>query len=367
MEYNIELCGQIGTFECSYHEVKKKLNALKGKKVKCRINSPGGYASDGFQIMQAFREHGDVTVYLDGIVASAATIISMGAKKIIISPYTQYLIHQCSTGVLAWQMMNQDEIRKFIEEMQQQLSFNEKMDQMAATLYADRSGKSIEEMSQLMHNAIWMDPKQVIELGLADEMGEKVGKRTEMDSVMMARLQSLNLPIPKVTEEPEEENMVDSIVSKLAARLAAIFNLNKELPLVEEQDTNTPTMNKTFTAVMALLAVEAIACADGKVQVTEEQMKSINDALASLNTTQESLANAQASVTEKENQLATMQTEIDNLKAQMLQKDNEIAKLKKEPAASTHNVVTQPSNPDAELSDEEASNFATALASRFRS
>lgn len=367
MNYDIQICDEIGLGECSYLEVKNKLTELKGKKVKCRISSPGGYASDGFKIMQAFREHGDVTVFLDGVVASAATVISMGAKRVIISPYTQYLIHQSSTAVVEWTMMNQDEIRDHIENLQRQLSFNETMDHMAATLYADRSGKTIEEMSELMHKAIWKTPDEVIELGLADELGEKVGQKMKVDAAMNARLQAMNLPpLPNVKDDTEDNVMVDNIVTKVVAKLAAIFNPNPIVPIIKEPTTTI--MNKNFQAVMALLALEAITFADGKAEVTEEQMKSINDALSSMKGTQDELAKANASVNEKVEKINAMQSEIDKLKSQLTEKDNEIAALKSAPGAGTSNVLVQhKDDPNAELSDEEASAFATALANRFRS
>ena len=369
MEYNIELCNEIGYAECSYEYVKQKLAVCKGKKVKCRISSPGGFASDGFKIMQAFREHGDVTCYLDGFVASAATIISMGAKKVVISPYTQYLIHQSSSLILSCQSMNQDEIRDYIADLKKQMNFNEKLDNMAAQLYADRCGKDVKDMANIMQKAEWMTPKEVVDLGLADEIGEPVGSNAKLSSVMLARLEALNLPKPIVSDDVKEEDMTENIVSKLLAKMSTIFNPNFQLPVQTEpkQEPHT-TMNKNFTAVMALLALEAITFVDGKAEVTEEQMKSINDALASNKDLAKAMEDVKTQLASANEEKTALQTSIDELKTQLSERDAQIAELKKIPAATSPQVVDQPKShvDDEVISEEDAMKYAQALASRFR-
>lgn len=330
MEYQIELNGEIGFGECSYSEVKYILQQYEGQPVNARISSPGGVASDGFKIMQAFREHGDVTCFLEGVVASAATIISMGAKKVVISPYTQYLIHQSSTPVISIDWMNQDEIKDYIKDLKRQLTFNETLDHMAAQLYADRTGKTLEEMAHLMQKAEWKTAQEVIDLGLADEMGESIGQPIKLTSEMKAVLSASGLPMPNLEEEPE---VGMSFVQRLAAKVAAILNPTPIVPVETEPESTedkTPItyMNKTYTAVLALLAVEAITETDGNLSVTPEQMKVIDEALA----TMEAEKNARMEAEQK----------VSDLEAQLAEKDSQIAALQAAPGDESKDVKQEP-------------------------
>lgn len=375
MEYQIELCGDIGIEECSYNYVQLLLAKFQDKPVNVRINSPGGYASDGFKIMQAFREHGQVTCFLEGLVASAATVVSMGAQKIVISPYTQYLIHQSASPILAWDMMNQDEIRDYIKDLKRQLTFNETLDKMAAQLYADRCGKEAKHMASLMQKAEWMTAQEVIDLGLADEMGERVGSPASLTPVMKAKLQAMQLPLPDLLEEPAADQ---SFIQRIAYAVASIINPKPVVPVVTEPEPQTPvvTMNKNFIAVMALLAIEAIAETDGKLSLDTDQMQKINDALASLDalkgektTLQQQIDQLKTQLTDKGNELTTLQSQmtekdgkITTLQSQLAEKDQQIAALKAAPAAQTPGVVQQPGQATLDVNKPED---AMAIAQAF--
>lgn len=374
MEYQIELCGDIGIEECSFNYVQLLLAKFQDKPVNVRINSPGGYASDGFKIMQAFREHGQVTCFLEGLVASAATIVSMGAQKIVISPYTQYLIHQSASPILAWDMMNQDQIRDYIKNLKRQLSFNETLDKMAAQLYADRCGKEAKHMASLMQKAEWMTAQEVIDLGLADEMGERVGSPASLTPVMKAKLQAMQLPLPDLLEEPAADQ---SFIQRIAFAVASIINPKHVVPVVTEPEPQTTvTMNKNFIAVMALLAIEAIAETDGKLSLDTDQMQKINDALASLDalkgektTLQQQIDQLNAQLTDKGNELTTLQSQmtekdgqITTLQSQLAEKDQQIAALKAAPAAQTPGVVQQPGKATLDVNKPED---AMAIAQAF--
>ena len=82
MDYQLILDYVIGYGNCSKSYVRDVLAQHKGKPVNVLISSYGGLLSDGLDIMQHFRDHGDVTVYISGFTASAATVAAMGEKKV---------------------------------------------------------------------------------------------------------------------------------------------------------------------------------------------------------------------------------------------------------------------------------------------
>ena len=96
MNYDIIIDQQIGWGASSANYVLERLRELKGRPVRVYVSSFGGNVADAFRIQQAFREHGDVTCYLVSFVASAATLLTLGAKRIVLDPSCLYLAHKCS-------------------------------------------------------------------------------------------------------------------------------------------------------------------------------------------------------------------------------------------------------------------------------
>lgn len=106
MTYNLNIDDYIGRWGYSKQYVRNQLAGLKGKPVNVRISSLGGAVDDGLDIRQQFVDHGNVTAYLYGLVASSATIAALGAKKVCISRYCLFLVHKVSNWVDAWGQYN---------------------------------------------------------------------------------------------------------------------------------------------------------------------------------------------------------------------------------------------------------------------
>lgn len=106
-----------------------------------RVSSLGGSVDDALDIRQQFLDHGNVTCYLYGYVASAATILATGAKKTCMSRYAFYLIHKVSNWVDAWGNYNADQIQQLIDDLKANKLENDKMDLVLANLYANKCKK----------------------------------------------------------------------------------------------------------------------------------------------------------------------------------------------------------------------------------
>lgn len=81
IDYSIGLCGYTKQY------VRNALSEFKDKHVDVKITSLGGDLDHALDIRQQFVDHGDITAYLSGFVASSATVIAMGAKRIVMSKY----------------------------------------------------------------------------------------------------------------------------------------------------------------------------------------------------------------------------------------------------------------------------------------
>lgn len=138
---------------------KKELNAGKGD-ITVWINSPGGDCFAAAQIYNMLREYpGKVTVKIDSLAASAASVIAMAGDTVLISPTGMLMIHNPST--LAWG--DRDDMQKAIDVL----------DSVRETLinaYQLKTGLSHAKLVQMVDDETWMDAKQSIKLGFCDGM-----------------------------------------------------------------------------------------------------------------------------------------------------------------------------------------------------
>ena len=124
------------------------------------INSPGGDVFAGFEIYTALKEYkGNITVKIVGLAASAASIIAMAGDKILISPVAQIMIHNVSTLVTG----NQHDLKQAAEQV-------EEISKGVCNAYVLRTGKSEEEIQQLMDEETYFSAKKAVEYGLSDEI-----------------------------------------------------------------------------------------------------------------------------------------------------------------------------------------------------
>ncbi len=144
-----------------------------GEDVRITINSPGGDLWDCIAIYNIIRDfarnHMDIAVstYIQGIAASAASIIALAAhsvsskNKIIVEDNSTYMIHN------GWSVVTGDrnDLRARAEAM-------ERTDDLIANCYSGRTGKSVSEIKRLMDAESWYFGKEIVEAGFADEVIE---------------------------------------------------------------------------------------------------------------------------------------------------------------------------------------------------
>lgn len=127
-----------------------------------RINSPGGDVFAGVSIYNALVEHdGKVTVKVDALAASAASFVAMAGEDIIMLPGSMMMIHNPWT----FAMGNKDELAKVVEML-------EKTGESISSIYEARTGKSKEEVAQLLEDETWMTAQEAVDLGFATEAQE---------------------------------------------------------------------------------------------------------------------------------------------------------------------------------------------------
>lgn len=307
MDYSISIDSHIGPWGYSKNYIRSQMSGFKNKPVSVRISSLGGSVDDALDIRQQFQDHGDVTCYLFGYVASAATILATGAKKTCMSKYAFYLIHKVSNWIDAWGSYNADQIQRLIDDLKANKLENDKMDLVLANLYAAKCKKKVSDILPILKEGRWLTAQEALEYGFVDEIIEE-GTRLNFDDSMKARFNMYQLPaLPamgndtEVLEEESAPNWFNNFVNKF-------FKSQKSD--VATQAQNKPLnlsiqMKKDYQKVNSILNIEGVEVdKDGKVTLTEEQVKALNDRITNLE--QES--------SDKDDEIAELKKQNENLK-----------------------------------------------------
>lgn len=176
------------------------------------INSPGGDCVAAAQIYNMLKNYkGNVTIKIDGIAASAASVIAMAGTKVLMSPVSMMMIH--NPAMIAFG--DHKEFAKAIDML-------DEVKESIINAYAIKTGLSRAKLSHLMDNETWMNANKAIELGFADDViGESKDKETD-DSLMMFSRKQVNSNLvnkvvnkSKTKEMKQEGHSVDEIIERL--------------------------------------------------------------------------------------------------------------------------------------------------------
>ena len=144
-------------------DVRQALLGIKTTEIHLHINSPGGNAFDGIAIHNLLKHHpAKVTAYIDGIAASAASVIAMGANEIIMPKNSMLMIHCASTFAYG----NAAELRKEADTL-------EKVDTAVANSYKVRFVGTDEELAALLADETWLTANEALALGLCNSILEE--------------------------------------------------------------------------------------------------------------------------------------------------------------------------------------------------
>lgn len=175
-----------------------------------RLNSPGGDVFEGISICNYLKSiDNKVTIEITGVAASAASIISMGADKVIMDKGTSMMIHEAST--IAWG--NKTEIQKTLNALST-------IDKSLVAIYQDKTGLDTDTLNGYLTNETWFTAEEAVEAGFADEVG--------------------NVKIEK--EESDVTDKYADVINELSAKVDAL--MNKQEPVVIEEKPKTNLLNQ---------------------------------------------------------------------------------------------------------------------------
>lgn len=137
---------------------KAELSKYNGRPITVWINSPGGDVFAASQIYTALMEHkGEVTIKIDGVAMSAASVIAMAGSKTLMSPTSIMLVHN------PWTMA--------IGEAKDMIHMAGVLDEVKQTIinaYEIKTGMQRAKISRLMDDETWMNAKKALDEGFID-------------------------------------------------------------------------------------------------------------------------------------------------------------------------------------------------------
>ncbi len=288
MNYDIYINSSIGwPFSADY--VRGELNKCKKKPCNVYISSLGGAVIDALQIRQMFVEHGDVTVHLHGFVASAATIIAMGAKKIVMGEFALFLMHRCSNWVDTWGQMNAEEIADAIKKLEASKNALETIDQTVANIYAARCGKKVKDVAEWMKDAIWLNADDCKQRGLVDEVC-KDEEHPVITNALKGEILACGFPVPENRQEKDADLSLRSFLEGIRSLFASRSATNTQTT----KDMNTEI--KDYKNVLAAIKADSITTSDGKAVLSDEQMNALDTRLSTLSALEKENAELKARV-----------------------------------------------------------------------
>ncbi len=177
------------------------------------INSPGGdcfAAARIYNMLLAYR--GKVTVMVDGLAASAASVIAMAGDTVLVSPVSMMMVHNPATIAAGDHA-----------EMERAIAQLDEVKESIINAYQSKTGLSRAKLSQLMEDETWMNARRAIELGFADGIMEREGNGHEPpEAASFSRRPFARSVVNRINAAVQKETDAAVSAETLCRRLRAI-------------------------------------------------------------------------------------------------------------------------------------------------
>jgi ATP-dependent Clp protease protease subunit len=268
----------IGSGNLSSAYIQSELEAAAGQDVEVHISSVGGSAFDAIAIYDLFKKYtGNITTYIDALAASAASIVAMGGKTVVMSKYALLMIHKPMVGSGG----NADELLKDV----QMLNI---VQSRLAQIYMDKTGLDGVEVNSLINAVTWLSADQALDLGFIDQVEDyssNITNKAIIKNYVSTAPAVYQRCINKILTKKSNMNIENKeLIEKTTSVLDKIMNFFKKVvnkqtitdkgtlhhageldegtEVYNDDDMSTPATSDTYTTASG----SKVAVAGGKVQ-----------------------------------------------------------------------------------------------------
>jgi ATP-dependent Clp endopeptidase proteolytic subunit ClpP len=230
--------------EVTPQEFREELKNHTSDKLTVVLNSGGGDVFAGLSIYNALRElDAEVTIRVDGMAASIASIIAMAGDKVIMSPGSLMMIHRPSVFAAG-----------NVEDLDKAKSLLLKIEESITPIYTERTGLSAEKIAEMLEAETWMSADEAVELGFADEV-IKTEKSTLKETIQNAL--NGNFAYSMEATKQSLANFAEKVIEKEATNVA-------EPDTSKVPDAPAPADEPKETKTEAAKVVEPVAAVNNK-------------------------------------------------------------------------------------------------------
>ncbi len=261
----IFLYDEIGGWGIGAKQFIDELRALDGLPLTLRIHSPGGSVLDGHAIYSALKRHdGQITVAIDGLAASMASVIAMAGDRVTMAENGFIMIHNPS----GMAMGESDDMRKAAELL-------DKMRDGLVNIYVARTKMPVKKIEKMMDEETWMNSTDARGMGFIDDVTEEIDIAAKFDLSKFAHLPRALVDTTKthMATKTTLEVPIDEL-TQLRADSASLVALTAATKVFEAERT---ALHERLSDLACKIAEKDVALAtkDARITSLEAEVASI--------------------------------------------------------------------------------------------
>jgi ATP-dependent Clp endopeptidase proteolytic subunit ClpP len=215
---------EIGFWGINASQFVSDLKAVAGKALTLRIHSPGGDVLDGHAIYSAIKRHsGGVTVQIDGLAASMASVIAMAGAPIKMAANGFLMIHNPSAGA-----------RGESSDLRQTADILDKMRDGLVNIYAGKTGMDASDIESMMDSETWLTAQDALDKGFIDEITDEIKVAASFDVSRFSKAPAAL--VDKSGKNNMEANLNEATEKLVAAQAQAQKNFSDFQTVSTERD-----------------------------------------------------------------------------------------------------------------------------------
>jgi ATP-dependent Clp endopeptidase proteolytic subunit ClpP len=241
---DVYIFDEIGTYGITAQEFITDIKDLKDTPINLRINSLGGDVFDGMAMYNVIkRREAKTTVYIEGIAASIATIISLGADEVVMAENSLFMIHNAWGGTMG----EAKDMRKTAETL-------DKITGELTDIYRKKTGLSYDALAEMMDEETWLNANEALEMGFIDTISDSIKVAAKYDvskfkNITQEEIQnklSININNKKMTNELKEwfNNKVEEIVTAVKGDVKVSADVAEQTAITVNLGDNDEIKNK---------------------------------------------------------------------------------------------------------------------------
>jgi len=241
---DIYIFDEIGTYGVTAQDFISEIKGLKDMPINLRINSLGGDVFDGMAMYNIIkRREAKTTVYIEGIAASIATIIALGADEVVMAENSLFMIHNAWGGTSG----EAKDMRKTAETL-------DKITSELTDIYVKKTGLSYDALAEMMDEESWLNAQEAFDLGFIDTISDSIKVAAKYDVSKFKNITqeeiknklSININNKKMTNELKEwfNSKVEEIVTSVKGEVKVSADVAEQTAITVNLGDNEEITNK---------------------------------------------------------------------------------------------------------------------------